>query len=220
MFISAGGGDMNDITAIPGRIGKVCTKTPKSGALQGIKLLESTREHNSPACSLRRKKVLIIMAGTLLAFFVSLTLSAKTGTCYYINLSHSVPLGLYQVIPPDNLKTGDLVVFEPPQGARFLIHQRHWLPNGWPLIKYVGALAGDSYSVIEGSFFINSKYVGSVYERDSQGKALPSRGGRFIVERNTFLPVSTHINNSFDGRYFGSVPLSSIKGKLSPIWTF
>jgi conjugative transfer signal peptidase TraF len=160
------------------------------------------------------------MAGTLLTLLVSLVLSAKMGTCYYINLSHSVPLGLYQVIPPDNLKTGDLVVFEPPQGARFLIHQRHWLPNGWPLIKHVGALAGDSYSVIEGSLFINSTYVGPVYERDSQGKALPYIGGRFIVGRNTFLPISTHINNSFDGRYFGSVPLSSIKGKLRPIWTF
>jgi conjugative transfer signal peptidase TraF len=211
---------MNDLTAIPGCIGEVCTKTPKSGAPQGIKLLENTREHNSPARSLRHKKVLIIMAGTLLTLLVSLALSAKTGTCYYINLSHSVPLGLYQVIPPDNLKTGDLVVFEPPQGARFLIHQRHWLPNGWPLIKHVGALAGDSYSVFEGSLFINSKYAGPVYERDSQGKVLPYTGGRFIVEQNTFLPISTHINNSFDGRYFGSVPLSAIRGKLKPVWTF
>jgi conjugative transfer signal peptidase TraF len=211
---------MNDLTAIPGCTGEVCTKTPKSGAPQGIKPLKSIREHNSPARSLRHKKVLIIMAGTLLTLFVSQALSTKTRSCYYINLSHSVPLGLYQVIPPDNLKTGDLVVFEPPQGARFLIQQRHWLPNGWPLIKRVGALAGDSYSVIEGSFFVNGTYVGPVYERDSEGKALPYIGGRYRVERNEFLPISTHINNSFDGRYFGSVPLSSIKGKLRPIWTF
>jgi conjugative transfer signal peptidase TraF len=211
---------MNDITAIPGCTEEVCTKTQKSDAPQGIKPLESSKRQSRPAHLLDRRKTFIVMAGTLLTLLVSQALSTKTRTCYYINLSHSVPLGLYQVIPPDNLKTGDLVVFEPPQGARFLIHQRHWLPNGWPLIKYVGAGEGDTYAIQGDSFTINDKYMGPVYERDSQGKALPYIGGRYRVERNTFLPISTHINDSFDGRYFGSVPLSSIKGKLSPIWIF
>jgi type IV secretory pathway protease TraF len=131
-----------------------------------------------------------------------------------------VPLGFYRIVPHGKISTGDLVIFDPPQGAHPYIYGRRWLPNGWPLIKYVGARKGDTYAIQGGSFTINDKYMGPVYERDSQRKALPSREGRFIVERNTFLPVSTHINNSFDGRYFGTVPLSAIKGKLKPIWTF
>ena len=72
-----------------------------------------------------------------------------------------MPLGLYKIIPHEKIKTGDLVVFDPPQGARPLIYDRHWLPNGWPLIKYVGAGEGDTYAILDGIFTINSKYVGS-----------------------------------------------------------
>jgi conjugative transfer signal peptidase TraF len=211
---------MNDLTAIRGRTGEVCTKTPKFDAPQGIKLSERIKKHSRQARSSRHRKLFILMAGTLLTLFVSQILSARTGHSYYINLSPSVPLGIYKVIPHNKILKGDLVVFDPPQGARTYIYGRRWLPSGWPLIKYVGAGQGDTYAIQDGSFTINDKYVGPVFERDSQGKALPYAGGRFIVERNTFLPVSTHINNSFDGRYFGSVPLSAIKGNLKPIWTF
>jgi conjugative transfer signal peptidase TraF len=211
---------MNDITAIPGCIEEVCTKTPESGVPRGIKPSECIKKQSRPARSLRHRKVLIIMAGTLLTLYVSQTLSARIGHSFYINLSPSVPLGFYRILPHNKISVGDLVIFDPPQGARTYIYGRRWLPNGWPLIKYIGAGEGDSYAILDGIFTINGKYVGPVYERDSQGKALPYIGGRFKVERNTFLPISTHINNSFDGRYFGSVPLSLIKGKLSPIWTF
>jgi conjugative transfer signal peptidase TraF len=147
-------------------------------------------------------------------------LSGRVERRYYLNLSHSVPVGLYKISSLTNYKTGDLVIFEPPQAGRSLIYKRRWLPNGWSLIKHIGALPGDAYSIQKGSFSINGKYAGPVFERDTEGKALPYRGGRYKVERNTFLPISTHISNSFDGRYFGTVSLTSIKGKAIPIWMF
>jgi len=151
---------------------------------------------------------------------LSFAVSNRSEKSYYLNLSPCVPLGIYTIVPHNEIRTGDLVVFDPPQGARPYIYGRHWLPDGWPLMKYVGAGQGDTYAVLDGIFTINGKYAGPVFERDRNGKALPYRGGRFRVERNTFLPVSTHINNSFDGRYFGCVPLSSIKGRAIPMWTF
>ena len=189
-------------------------------ALKGIRTFRCAGDSNRSFHTIRNTRILVIMAGALITLLSMQALSTKTGTCYYINLSHSVPLGLYQVIPPDNLKTGDLVVFEPPQGARSLIYHRHWLPSGWPLMKHIGGLAGDSYSVQQNSFYVNNKYIGPVFARDSEGNTLPCMEGRRTVEQKAFLPISTHIGNSFDGRYFGSVPLASIRGKAIALWTF
>jgi conjugative transfer signal peptidase TraF len=211
---------MNDGTAIPGCTGEVCAKTSKADALQGIKPREHSKNHKCLGRSLRHRKAFIIMAGALLPLLVLQVVSAKIRQGFCINLSHSVPPGFYKILPHSKIRTGDLVIFDPPQGARPYIYGRRWLPNNWPLIKYVGAQEGDTYAVQDGVFTVNAKYIGPVYEQDSNGKALPNHGGRRRVERNAFLPVSTHINNSFDGRYFGTVPLSAIRGKLKPIWTF
>jgi len=210
---------MNDITAIPGCIGEVCVKRQGSPGFSNTRPRCNTKG-KYPNRIVHKRVILVAVMAVLLALFILQMLSAWVGPCFYINLSHSVPLGLYRVVSPDRLETGELVVFEPTQGARFLIYERHWLPNNWPLIKYIGAKEEDTYTVRNNTFLINDKYVGPVYERDNNGKALPYIGGRYRVERNAFLPVSTHINNSFDGRYFGTVPLSAIRGKLKPIWTF
>ncbi len=210
---------MNDITAIRGCIGKVCAKTEENAIPQGVESYKRSNHNKHFRHAIRNKGMLVALVGVLLMLTVLQVVSTKAKP-YYLNVSHSVPLGIYRIIPPKKIGTGDLVVFDPPQGVRSYVYGRSWLPVGWPLIKYVGAGQGDTYAIQGGSFKINDKYIGPVYERDSDGKALPNRGGRFIVERNSFLPVSTHINNSFDGRYFGTVPLSAIRGKLKPIWTF
>jgi len=139
---------------------------------------------------------------------------------HYLNLSPSVPLGLYRIVPPATLAVGDLVVFDPPQGVHRYIYGRRWLPQGWPLIKYVGALPGDTFSVENVSLYINNKYMGPVYDRDNEGNRLPRITGTHTVEPETFLPLSTHISRSFDGRYFGTIELASIKGKALPVWTY
>jgi len=146
--------------------------------------------------------------------------TSKLQKQYYLNLSPSVPLGLYRMTPSVTLAVGDLVVFDPPQRVRTYIYGRRWLPQGWPLIKYVGALHGETYSVDENSLYINGRYVGPVYSQDDEGHPLPQITGTHTVEPGTFLPLSTHISRSFDGRYFGTVELTSIKGKALPVWTY
>jgi len=151
---------------------------------------------------------------TLLSFPVG-----KLPKSYYLNLSPSVPLGLYRIAAPTHLAVGDLVVFDPPEEAHSFLYGRHWLPQGWPLIKYVGALAGETFSVESASFHINNKYIGMVYDRDDEGRTLLKITGTHIVEPGMFLPVSPY-SRSFDGRYFGTVPVNSIKGKASPLWLY
>jgi len=141
---------------------------------------------------------------------------------YCVNLSSSVPRGLYRIntVFPTDIKHGDLVIFDPPRAAYPFVYGRGWLPTGWPLLKYVGALSGDTYTITAGRLYIDGKNTGPVFSRDSEGKPLPFIKGTVKVKPMEFLPVSTHITHSFDGRYFGAVPLSSIKGKAHPVWTY
>ena len=68
-----------------------------------------------------------------------------------------------------------------------------------------------------GKFFINGKYIGKVFVQDRQGLSLCPVRGCHTVEHNSFVPVSSHITNSFDGRYMGAVSLSAIIGKAYPV---
>lgn len=135
---------------------------------------------------------------------------------YYVNVSPSVPPGIYSAHSPKTISVGDMVIFEPPQGVHIYIYGRKWLPKGWPLIKYVGGVSGDTYDIKKGSFYINNKYVGPVADKDTGGLPLPKHEGTWTVPKGEFLPVSTHITNSFDGRYFGTVPISKIQKILEP----
>jgi len=140
----------------------------------------------------------------------------------YLNLSASFPRGIYLIkkFQSSDIKPGVVVIFDPPPAARPLIYGRGWLPSGWPLIKYVGAVSGDTYTVEGGCFFINGRYVGQVFKQDTEGKPLPIIKGTETVKPGELLPVSTFIKNSFDGRYFGAVAMAAIRGKAIPVWTY
>lgn len=139
----------------------------------------------------------------------------------YLNLTHSEPQGIYRLEPfHGSLQVNELVVLDPPENARPYIYGRRWLREGWPLLKGVGALPGDRYCISDTAISINGRVVGPVSGKDSQGRPLPKLRGRFVVEKGYFLPLSTYIRNSFDGRYFGAVPVSCIRGKAIPVLTF
>ncbi len=167
-------------------------------------------------------RIVIIIFSISIAGILMILTSVKISSInhpFYINLSDSVPLGLYHVTYSNtlSLERGDMVVFPPPQWVKPFVYSRGWLPKGWPLLKYVGALEGDTYCVLDGNFFINEKYIGKVPTQDSQGLPLYPIKGCHTVEHNSFVPVSSHIPNSFDGRYMGAVSMSCIIGKAYPV---
>ena len=159
------------------------------------------------------------MTAWVILLFLSFPIS-KLQKHYYLNVSSSVPFGIYRITPPSVISIGDLVVFEAPQRVRAYIYGSRLLPPDWPLIKYVGALSGDTYSVEKASIYINRRLIGPVYDRDNEGNRLPHISGTHTVESGTFLPLSAHVTRSFDGRYFGTVEMASIRGKALPVWTY
>jgi conjugative transfer signal peptidase TraF len=140
---------------------------------------------------------------------------------YYLNLSNSEPLGIYLLTPfRGDPKTGELVILDVPAQARPYIYGRGWLPEGGRLLKNIGAVPGDQVIISNDGIVINHQYIGPVFDQDSQGKPLPKLRGSFRIKPGYFLPIATAIPNSFDGRYFGPVPLRLIVGKAKPVLIF
>ena len=162
-----------------------------------------------------------MMTTAVILIFAMYIASIYTRDKYCINLSPSMPYGLYKISASASLKRGDIIIFMPPDYLKSIIYKRRWLPDGWPLMKQIGALPGDTYCINKDrQFLINGRFVGPVYKVDSQGLPLPQIDGCRTVAPDTFLPVATHILKSFDGRYFGAIPLNIIKGKAVPVYSF
>lgn len=138
------------------------------------------------------------------------------------NDTYSVPKGLYLIVPMGEIERGDYVLFEGTESIRNLAIKREWIKEHTLFLKKVGALYGDTFTVDPKTnmFYVNNLYIGMVSEKDSQGRELPRRiHGREIVKPDYFLPVGDS-PRSFDGRYFGAQPISTIKHKVIPIFTF
>jgi conjugative transfer signal peptidase TraF len=171
---------------------------------------------------MKKRRIIIFMAGFLIMLLIVQIISLYPPK-FYLNLSPSVPMGLYRLQSKSlkqNLKIGDFVIIKVPRQARPYIYGRHWLPQKWRLIKNVGALPGDKFEITDKALFINNTYIGPVYLIDHEGKPLPKLRGAFLVPSKYFLPVGTGTKKSFDGRYFGPVPQNLILGKAMPVVTW
>ena len=61
--------------------------------------------------------------------------------------------------------------------------------------------------------------MGRALDRDRSGRSLPIwRGCRIVADDEVFL-MNWQSENSFDGRYFGPLPASTIVGRAIPLWT-
>jgi conjugative transfer signal peptidase TraF len=138
-----------------------------------------------------------------------------------LSLTDSQPYGIYRRIPLNGqLKHGELVLFKVPDQASPYVYGRGWLPKGWLLLKNVGALPGDRFTISNHCLMINNKYIGPVFKQDSKSKPMPRLRGCYQVPKGYFLPISTHIKKSFDGRYFGAISTKLIVGKAKPVIIF
>ena len=146
-------------------------------------------------------------------------ISLPPNTLFY-NRSGSMPLGYYLAIPSKNIQKGDLVCIELPKEMESYAIERGWIKPGELLLKKVGAMYGETYEITDRLIQIEGKYVGPVYEQDRKGQTMPVRRGTFTVKKNHFLPVAEQSPTSFDGRYYGDVPMESIITKVIPLVTF
>lgn len=134
------------------------------------------------------------------------------------NSSASVPVGLYRVLPPRVLHVGDVAVVMPPDPLAATLAARGSLPSGVPLIKPIAALDGQTICRHGLHITIDGALVGAALVHDHRGRPLPAWAGcRTLGPSEVFLMNPTE-PDSFDGRYFGALPMSSIIGRATPLW--
>jgi conjugative transfer signal peptidase TraF len=134
------------------------------------------------------------------------------------NASASVPIGLYAIHPIDVVYSGDLVLVLPPEAVARYLTQRGYLALGVPILKHVLALPGQSVCRIERTIIVEGTAVGDALDRDRQGRGLPSWQGCRMVAREEVFLMNWRSDTSFDGRYFGPLPASTIVGRATPLW--
>jgi conjugative transfer signal peptidase TraF len=136
------------------------------------------------------------------------------------NATASAPLGWYAVVPVHEVHVGDVVLAQLPRNAARLADERHYLPASVPILKRVGAVAGQSVCVQNGVLTIDREPSVGVLERDGVGRLLtPWPGCRVLGPEEVFL--FSHDNfASFDSRYFGPILRRLVVGRAVALWTW
>ena len=142
-----------------------------------------------------------------------------------VNASPSLPIGLYRTISDPTAK---LVEFCPPEPfASFSVSRGyrgkgHCPDNAEPLMKPIVAVAGDVVEISNQGVAVNGKLLFNSTARpfDTKNRALVHWPfGKYVVSSGTVWAISSFDGRSFDSRYFGPIPISSIRSHLRPLLT-
>lgn len=164
----------------------------------------------------RRANIFAMLAAC--ALIVTPVLSGH-GPQFIWNASASVPIGLYRLEPGDQFDVTDLVAVTPPRPLADFLAERDYLARNMPLIKRVLAVAGTTVCRFGATIFAYDHAYGKARETDALGRDLPSwQGCRELRYGEVFL-INWNAADSFDSRYFGPFPTSSVFARVVPIWT-
>jgi len=176
----------------------------------------------------------LIVRSPLLALFAMagmfVTLEVGSAEGFRLNTTASMPVGVWRVTPliPAQVKRGGIVTVCLPdlpvvhQGvARGYIHAGS-CPSGLePVVKPIAAIGGDVVSVGRSGISVNGSAVHGTAQlaRDAGGRALHSvSAGVYTVEPGHVWLLALRNRRSFDSRYFGGIPVSSIQAAARPLW--
>lgn len=173
----------------------------------------------------QRRRGFILLAATAASVLLAILAGAFGG--FRINITPSEPIGLWRILPLErDAAVGDLVFVCLPRSA--LVDEarsRGYLRRGLcvsgyaPLIKAVVAVAGQQVDIFRTIRVDGAEIPHSALARaDGMGRPLIAARGERIPPGRVFL--HSPFPGSWDSRYFGSVPTSSIHGIAQEVLTF
>lgn len=164
----------------------------------------------------RRRSILALAAlGSGLLGFATF---GRPAPLVIYNASASAPIGFYYVLPPQPIRRGDLVLAHTPESVRQLAAARHYLPADVPLVKRVAAVAGDTVCAANRAVTIDGQHVAEQLAVDRLGRPLPDWSGCRTLRPGQIFLLMEGVPDSFDGRYFGPIPVRAVIGRLVPLW--
>lgn len=176
----------------------------------------------------------VLLAAALLCAIGLLIASFVLSRIVKLNLTASMPIGLYAVRPASAIHRGSIVIACPPPAAQrigvangYLAPARGLVPesrcsSGFaPLLKYAIAFAGDEIVISRRGLSLNGRQL------DSQSRARVDRSGHLLAA----VPIGHYrlgvgevwlyspARYSWDSRYFGPARLTDVIGTAAPLWT-
>ncbi|BCA95188.1 putative conjugal transfer protein TraF [Legionella antarctica] len=146
---------------------------------------------------------------------------------FRINLTDSIPVGLYRITHEGNLKN-TFVIFCPDDRQAFRVGlSRGYIDHGLYcggygyLMKKVVASPGDILSVTDTGVFVNQDRIpfSKPKLKDGLNRPLPQwHATNYQLKEDELLTMTSQSEWSFDGRYYGLVHSGQIKGMLRPLW--
>lgn len=151
---------------------------------------------------------------------LALPIMAPPSVQLIYNATASAPLGWYAVVLVTTPRVGDVLLAHLPSSAATIADERHYLPQSVPILKRVGAVAGQRVCVRNGVLTIDREPPVRLLPRDGVGRLLtPWPGCRALNPEEVFL-LSHDSPASFDSRYFGPIPKQLIIGRAVALWTW
>ena len=175
-----------------------------------------------------RLRARIVLAGLSACGFAALAWASFVSPLPRLtyNPSDSVAVGWYRVDPlehrtdalPRPLSVDSIVLVPLPAEAAVLAAQRGYLPMRVPLLKRIGAIAPQEVCIAGGIVRIDGVPSAAVLRADRMGRPLPSWPQCRRLEPGELFLLSVTNPASFDSRYFGPVPVSTVLGVARPVW--
>lgn len=144
-----------------------------------------------------------------------------------VNTTPSMSAGLWRVAEAADLHRGDVAILclqgaETVQIGRF----RGYIGHGScsndtePLVKPVVAVAGDRVTVAADGIAVNDSPLPNTAQlaQDTSGRPLPAwPAGTYAVLPGQVWVIASRVSNSWDSRYWGPIPVSSVIGVTHPV---
>ncbi len=182
-------------------------------------------ERSSPAAGTRRgvggswtRSLSIILCGAGLVTVSAAVVCRALAGHLTVNVTTSMPRGIYWIASGSPLRRGSIVVFVPPETARRLITECRDPPSSFKLLKQIVAVPGDRVCIDAGRHIVGDQAISAVADRDRLGRRLePYQFCGVVPDGRAF--VAANGASSLDSRYFGPVRLADLI-PVWPLWTF
>jgi conjugative transfer signal peptidase TraF len=151
-----------------------------------------------------------------------------------LNLTASMPVGVYIVHPTKVLRRGAIVIACPPANAQrvgvrngYLAPARGILPasrcdaGSAPLLKYAIALAGDVVELSDRGLEVDGQLVDAhkIARVDRNGRTLSYMPDGMYHLGASDVWLYSPAQYSWDSRYFGPAQIRDVLGTAVPLWT-
>lgn len=160
------------------------------------------------------------------SLLIVLVLGIGAALGYRLNLSRSLPIGLYQVIgDASEIRRGAIVIVCLDESwAQFALHRSILSSGHCPegvqgLGKYVVATEGDVVVHSASGLIVNDRFLphSKPLARDYSGRTLrPFPRGEYVLLRGEVWLYSCH-PAAFDSRYFGPIQVETVRSVIKPV---